>query len=60
MNIWDVVITFAIAAVLFLAIRAVGKRKKSGNGCGCGCAECSSSCPMASAAKSADGKDKED
>lgn len=60
MNIWDIVITFAIAAVLFLAIRAVGKRKKSGNGCGCGCAECSSSCPMSSAAKSADDKDIED
>jgi len=49
MNIWDVVITFAIAAVLFLAIRAVGKRKKSGSSCGCGCAECSSQCPLSGA-----------
>ncbi len=59
MNIWDIVITFAIAAVLFLAIRAVGKRKKSGNGCGCGCAECTSSCPLSAAAKQAEDKEAE-
>ena len=44
MNIWDIVITFAIAAVLFFAIRAVGKRRKNGSSCGCGCADCSAPC----------------
>ena len=43
MNIWDIVIVIVIGAALFLAIRAVGKRKKTG-GCGCGCADCSSRC----------------
>ena len=39
MNLWDILILFAVAAGLFCAVRKVRKNRRSG-GCGCGCEGC--------------------
>ena len=43
MNIWDILILAAVAAMLFFAFRTA--RGRSGeSGCGCGCEGCRKSC----------------
>ena len=39
MNIWDIILGAAVAALLFFALRRTIRTRKSG-GCGCGCPGC--------------------
>ena len=44
MNIIDILLLVALAAVIFFAVRRTVRTRKSG-GCGCGCPGCTGSCP---------------
>ena len=44
MNIADIVIILIVALLVFLALRSIIKRKKSGNACSCGCGGCTKNC----------------
>ena len=43
MNIWDILILAAVAAMLYFAFRTARGRSGEG-GCGCGCEGCRKSC----------------
>ena len=44
MNIIDIILVLAIAAVVIFAVRHTIKTRRSG-GCGCGCSGCNADCP---------------